>query len=66
MIFPFYGSNCQPLFTQVFYLPILIAQELPVPPLQAIDVCIGTYIAGDFLPKYTARETAQSFISNIG
>lgn len=51
---------------QVIYLPILSAQDLPVPPLRAVNVCIAAYIAGSFLPKCTARETAQSFISNMG
>lgn len=66
IIFPFYGPNCQAFFMQVIYLPILSAQDLPVPPLRAVNVCIAAYIAGSFLPKCTARETAQSFISNMG
>lgn len=51
---------------QVIYLPILSAQELPVPLLPAVNVCIGTYMANNFLPKCTARETAQPFINNTG
>lgn len=66
IIFPFYGPNCQVLFMQVIYLPILIAKELPVPPLWAVNVCRGAYMASNFLPKCTVRETAQSFFSNIG
>lgn len=66
IIFPFYGPNCQALFMQVIYLPILSAEELPVPALWAVNVCVGAYMASNFLPKCTARETAQSVFSNVG
>lgn len=66
IIFPFYGPNCQAQFMQGICLSILSAQELPVPLLWAVNFCIGAYMASNFFPKCTARETAQSFISNIG
>lgn len=66
IIFPFYGLNCQALFMQVIYLPILSTQEFPVPLLLAVNVCIGAYMDSNFVPKCTAREAAQPFISNIG